>query len=113
MEQSFSSKRPSFNQFRDWFIAEVNRRIPGAEINDPFTPWTGVAGEETRELIIESFMQFLEARYGFRPVLKESLSMLDGSLESVVIQIYHVFSTMLLVDHINEKMYKTGEGKTH
>ncbi|MBF7082000.1 hypothetical protein IT084_03300 [Desulfallas sp. Bu1-1] len=112
MEQSFSSKRPLFNQFRDWFIEEVNRHTRN-QVKDPFMPWRDVGGEETREKIIESFMRLLETRYGFRPVFKERLNTLDGSVESVVIRIYHVFSTMLLVDHINEKMYKPGENKPH
>jgi hypothetical protein len=38
-------------------------------------------------------------------MIEEHLCAMDGAIESVVIRIYHVFSTMFLVDHINEKMY--------
>lgn len=102
---SFSKKRPTFEQFKVLFKDEV-QRCTNNQIDNFYMPWSGVGDETTREKIIESFMQLLESRFGFRPVIEESLSTMDGALESVINRIYHVFSTMFLVDHINEKMYK-------
>jgi hypothetical protein len=102
--ESFSKKRPSFDQFKIWFMDEVQRCTKN-NCDNSYLPWSTVGSQEIREGIIESFMQSLEKRFGFRPVIEERLSTMDGAIESVVIRIYHVFSTMFLVDHINEKMY--------
>lgn len=112
MEESFSRKRPSFEQFREWFVKEVKKYTP-VEIKNTYMAWAKVGDEELREDIIEAFMQTLEKRFGFRPVFNERLSTMDGSMESVIIRIFHVFSTMFLVDHINEKMYKQRKNKMH
>ncbi len=104
MSESFSRKRPSFIQFRDWFMEEVNKQNQGKSVN-PLAHWHTVGDEETRKNIVESFMQKLEDKYGFRPVMKEKLHALDCPVESVANRIFHVFSTMYLVDHINAKMY--------
>lgn len=103
--ESFSKKRPTFDQFKVWFIDEA-QRYTEVSIDNSYMPWFDVGSEETRGEIIESFMRILESRFGFRPVIEEHLSTMDGALESVMIRIYHVFSTMFLVEHINEKMYK-------
>ncbi|KAF1086455.1 hypothetical protein SPSYN_00174 [Sporotomaculum syntrophicum] len=101
---SFSKKRPSFDEFKVWFMDEV-QRYTKTNYDNTYLPWTSIGSDETREDIVESFMQVLEKRFGFRPVIEERLSTMNGAIESVVIRIYHVFSTMFLVDHINEKMY--------
>jgi len=102
--ESFSKKRPTFDQFKVWFMDEVQQCTKN-KYDNSFLPWSGLGSEQIREKIIESFMQLLENRFGFRPVIEERLCAMDGAIESVVIRIYHVFSTMFLVDHINEKMY--------
>lgn len=113
MSDSFSHKRPSFNQFRDWFMEAVQKHST-AKTNGPLTHWHSVGSEEQREAIVESFLDELEARFGFRPVFKEQLHKLDCPLESVANHIFHVFSTMYLVEHINYKMYgKTGNTNQH
>lgn len=108
--ESFRSKRPTFNQVRDWFIEEAKRHT-SMQIDNTYIPWTDVGSEKLREEIVELFMKTLENRYGFRPIFEQQLHALDGSMESVINQIYHVFSTMFLVDHINNKMYKEQQKK--
>ncbi|WP_027363370.1 hypothetical protein [Desulfotruncus alcoholivorax] len=112
MEESFSRKRPSFETFRVWFIEEVERQAQ-TKIDNPFMNWHDVGSEKLRENIIDTFLEMLESRFGFQPVFKTKLSQLDSSLESVIIQIFHVFSTMFLVEHINEKAYKQRENPKH
>jgi len=102
--EKFSKKRPTFEQFKIWFMDELQRCTNNA-CDNAYLPWLSVGSEEIREEIIESFMQVLDKRFGFRPLIEERLSTNEGAIESVVIRIYHVFSTMFLVDHINEKMY--------
>jgi hypothetical protein len=102
--ESFSQKKPAFNEFKEWFREEV-QRYTKTNYDNFYLPWTSIGSDETREEIIESFMQVLEKRFGFRPVISERLGNLDGAIESVIVRIYHVFSTMLLVEHINGKMY--------
>ncbi|AGL01928.1 hypothetical protein [Desulfoscipio gibsoniae] len=102
--ESFSKKRPTFDQFKVWFMDEVNRYSKN-NIDNSYMSWSDVGNDEIRAEIIESFMKVLEKSFGFRPLIEDPLSTMDGSVESVVIRIYHVFSTMFLVEHINEKMY--------
>lgn len=101
---SFNRKRPSFDEFKGWFMDEV-QRFTKTNYDNTYLPWNNVGSNEMREKIIESFMLVLEKRFSFRPLIVERLSTMDGAIESVVIRIYHVFSTMFLVEHINKKMY--------
>lgn len=110
MSDSFSHKRPSFNQFREWFIEAVNKHAAG-KTNGPLTHWHSVGTVEQREKIIESFLDDLEFRFGFRPLIKEPLHEQDCPMESVASHIFHVFSTMYLVEHINAKMYGQASNK--
>ncbi len=109
---SFDRRRPNFDKFRHWFIEEVNRHV-AQKIDNPLVPWLEVGDREKREAIIESFMHFLESNFGFRPVINTKLSTMEGPLESVVIRIFHTFSTMLLVEHINQKVLEEREKKLH
>ncbi|HBX24307.1 MAG TPA: hypothetical protein DEF34_11855 [Desulfotomaculum sp.] len=104
MSKSFSRTRPTFNQFRDWFLEAVDRHSPG-NANNPLAQWHSVGEEALRQEIISSFLDDLEMKFGFRPLLKGELHKLDCPLESVANRIFHVFSTMFLVEHINAKMY--------
>ena len=109
-EDSFRKKRPTFEQFKASFMEEVNRysQCSEQENGDAYRPWFGVGDEPLRRKILDSFMLALEKRYGFSPVLGEPLSELEAPIESVINRIFHVFSTMFLVEHINEKMYGKG-----
>ena len=102
--ESFRKKRPDFEQFKTLFMEEVIRCTNSSDKNT-FRPWLEVGNESLRQEIINSFVSILVNRYGVTPVLDEPLSSLDSPIESVINRIYHVFSTMFLVEHINEKMY--------
>lgn len=112
MEESFSRKRPSFETFRGWFIEEVEKQA-SIKVENPFMNWHDVGSEKLRENIVSNFLEMLEARFGIQPIFQTKLSVLESTLESVIIQIFHVFSTMLLVEHINEKTYKQRENLKH
>jgi len=101
---SFRRKRPTFEQFKTLFMEEVSRRANNG-IGDTYCSWFSVGDEQMRGEIIDSFVLLLEKRYSVAPVLNEPLSGLEAPIESVINRIYHVFSSMLLVEHINEKMY--------
>jgi len=112
MSQSFSRIRPSFDQFRDWFLEIVDRHSPGKAQN-PLAQWHNVGGEALRQEIVSSFLDDLEMKFGFRPLIKEDLHKLDCPLESVANHIFHVFSTMFLMEHINAKMYGKAIKREH
>ena len=112
MRKSFNSKRPTFNQFRAWFLEAVNHRA-GNKVENSLDHWHSVGDETVRKEIVDSFLDSLAVKYGFRPLCKEELHRMDCPLESVVNRIFHVFSTMFLVEHINEKMYGPRETKLH
>lgn len=112
MPQSFNRKRPSFNQFRDWFLETAERHSPGKARN-PMAQWHSVGGETLRQKIVQSFLEDLEMKFAFRPLIKGDLHRLDASIESVANQIFHTFSTMFLVEHINDKMYGPQIKKEH
>ncbi|MCL2337757.1 MAG: hypothetical protein FWC60_10085 [Firmicutes bacterium] len=104
MTQSFNRKRPSFNQFRDWFLATADGYAPD-KAGNPLSSWHSLGNEQLRQSILQSFLDDLEMKFGFRPLIKGNLHQLDTSIEGVANQIFHTFSTMFLVEHINAKMY--------
>jgi hypothetical protein len=53
--ESFSKKLPAFDQFKVWFMDEVQRCTKN-NYDNSYLPWSGVGSEEIRDEIIVSFM---------------------------------------------------------
>ncbi len=96
-------KRPDFEQFRDALIAVIKEHIR-QEAVDPFYPWLQVGDESTREAILHIFKNQMESTYGVELVVEPHLVSLDRPVESIAIQLHHVFNTVFLMEQINAKI---------
>lgn len=101
-----STKKPTFGTFRNDFLIAA-QQITGKQVN-PEDGWTEIGNSEIRERLIKDFIRLMEERYGFEIVLKSRLNERQGSVEGVVGELYHIFSTMFLVEAINSKI-RSGE----
>ncbi|CCO07011.1 hypothetical protein [Desulforamulus hydrothermalis] len=99
-------EKPAFTAFRKDFLALAGE-IAGCQVNAGAV-WQHIGSSECREQIIKEFIRSMEERYGFAIVLKSPLHDRPGSVEGVVGELYHVFSTMFLVEVINSKI-RAGE----
>lgn len=102
MAKSFSKKRPTFTQFRELFL-DVLKNNYGKDV-DPFSPWKQIGNDKQRALILASVRDKLIEKFGLGENLeiRRQLINLEGSVESVISQLFHSFSTLTLVEHINE-----------
>lgn len=79
----------------------VKERAPES---DGATPWLSTGDPPARAAILEEFKKRVEGRYGTELVVAPELVFLDRSLESIAVQLYHVFSTVNLMERINAKI---------
>lgn len=97
-----SVEKPSFIKIRNEFLSLI-KEITGLEVDTGQT-WTEIADSEIRERIVKDFVRQMEQQYTLEIVLTSSLKDKAGSLEGVIGEIYHIFSTMFLVEAINSKL---------
>ncbi|SHL03026.1 hypothetical protein [Desulforamulus aeronauticus] len=100
------TSKPTFYKFREDFLL-LAKEILQCEVTSEQL-WHELADSETRERLIKDFIRRMEERYHFEIVLKQPLAHKEGSVEGVVGELYHVFSTMFLVGVINAKV-RSGE----
>lgn len=99
-------EKPTFIEFRKEFLTQLENTM-GYSVQ-PYDGWHEIADKEIREKIIKEFIRNNEQKYGFEIVLKAPLSESKSSVEGVIGELYHVFSTMFLVEVINSKI-RSGE----
>jgi len=101
MASGFSKKRPTFTQFHNLFVEILNTSNCNT---DPFSPWNKIGDINHRALILAAFRDQLIADFGLGKdfEIKKQLVELDGPVESVITQLFHSFSTLSLVEHIND-----------
>lgn len=104
MTNSFSKNRPTFDQFRQWFM-ETLAEHSQVDLRDGMLPWHEFGNEQMRQDILTAFGLRLEKELGASAYIENRLVTLDKPIESVVIQLFHSFSTVSLVDHILKKAY--------
>lgn len=97
-----NTSKPTFYKFREDFLL-LAKEICQSEVT-PDQSWHELADSELRERLIKDFIKLMEERYSFEIVLKQSLTNREGSVEGVVGELYHIFSTMFLVEVINSKL---------
>ncbi|AEF94382.1 hypothetical protein Desca_1527 [Desulfotomaculum nigrificans CO-1-SRB] len=99
-------EKPTFEQFKQHFlttVCDITGQTPATDTN-----WVEIGDSETRERIIKEFVRKMEQQYTLEIVLKSPLNNKSGTIEGVVGELYHIFSTMFLVEVINSKI-RTGE----
>lgn len=104
MTNSFSKNRPTFDQFRQWFM-ETAAEHSQLDLRDGMLPWHEFGDEQMRQEFLTAFGLRLEKELGAKAYIENRLVTLDKPIESVVIQLFHSFSTVSLVDHILQKAY--------
>lgn len=100
-------EKPTFNKVREEIILLI-QEVAGVK-PEPWDLWTSVADGEIRAQIVKEFVRRMEQKYSFEIVLREPLKNNEGSVEGVIRELYHVFSTMFLVEVINSKI-RSGQG---
>lgn len=95
-------KPPRFEQFREMLLSAIKDKV-NKEVG-PATPWLEVGDERTRREILQAFKRQLESDYGTELVLEPHLVHLDRPVESVAIQMHHVFNTVYLIERLNDKI---------
>lgn len=95
--------RPSFEQFKDYLFSAVKEIIPGREFSSN-SRWVELADEEGREQILYNLKRTVEEEYHVELVVTPELFNLDVTLESLVSQLHHVYSTVYLMERINDKI---------
>jgi len=105
MALSFSKKRPTFTKFRNLFL-EVLAENSNKKNIDPFSAWNDIGDTRERALILAAFKDKLVEKFNMGKDLeiKPQLVELESPVESVITQLFHSFSTLSLVEHINESV---------
>ncbi len=96
-------ERPSFEKFKEYFFEVLKEEIPEHEIAGN-TNWGGLENEETRKKILHSLKAGLEGEYNVELVITTDLYNADCSLEGLASRLHHVFSTVYLMERINDKI---------
>lgn len=99
-------EKPSFNKIREDFILFVEQ-VTSLKVGSE-NLWREIGDSEVRDRIIKDFIRQMEQQYALEIVLKSPLADKEGSVEGVVGELYHIFSTMFLVEAINYKI-RAGE----
>lgn len=110
MAKSFSKKRPTFIQFRQSFVEFLEEKF-GKDITE--AKWTELSDEKTRALLLAAFKDKIVQEYnmGENLEIRSELINLQGSVESVASQLFHAFSTLALMEHINETVLEKRKEK--
>jgi hypothetical protein len=95
-------ERPTFEQFKD-YLKEAVARVTGLTAGD-LDRWVNLGDEGIRSAILLQLKEKLEGEYGVELVWEERMAGADLTLESVAIQLHHVYSTVYLMERINSKI---------
>jgi len=97
-------ERPSFEAFKGMLMDTVSA-ITGRECSS-YDRWLDLGDEAVRQGILYTFKKNIESEYGVELVLREGLFNSDIVLESMAIQLHHVFNNVYLMERINYKIRK-------
>ncbi|MCL4439136.1 MAG: hypothetical protein M1609_00660 [Firmicutes bacterium] len=95
-------EKPTFDQFNN-YLKEAVAGIAGQAAGDR-DRWVEIGDEVKRADILQLLKKRLESEYGVELVWGESIIFADQPLESVAIQLHHVYSTVYLMERINNKI---------
>ncbi|MHB8157920.1 MAG: hypothetical protein ACYDEQ_11100 [Desulfocucumaceae bacterium] len=95
-------ERPSFDQFKEFFkaaVAQHTGKAPG-----DYDRWLELGDEEKRWSLLRTLKERVEEEYGVELLLQEKLVSDNTLFESITIKLYHVYSTVYLMERINSKI---------
>ncbi|BAF60228.1 MAG: hypothetical protein HPY89_01645 [Pelotomaculum sp.] len=96
--------RPDFETFRELFLsclAEHTGQEPSALAEKN---WSEIGSREVRYGMLEAVKEKLREKYGVEFEANQRLVMIEGPVESAVIQAFHELSTICLMERINAKI---------
>ncbi|HBV97696.1 MAG: hypothetical protein JL50_03365 [Peptococcaceae bacterium BICA1-7] len=95
-------ERPNFDQFKSYLIESV--AVVAGQAAAGRDRWKDIGDEVNRADILQQLKKKLESEYGVELVWGENMVSADLPLESVAIQLHHVYSTIYLMERINNKI---------
>lgn len=98
--------RPDFDSFREIFLDSLVQLTNLDPLAVTATNWSEVGNLEMRRQILESVNAKLKDSCGLSFEVNHRLLNVDGPVESAVIQAYHEFNTICLLENINSKIRK-------
>ena len=93
-------KKPDFDTFREIFL-ECLEQYNSLSVN---AQWQELGDEELRRQILEEVNKKLIEGWGLSFEVNNRLLQLAGPVESVIIQAYHEFNTIYMMERINEQI---------
>lgn len=100
---SFKPKqRPNYDVFLNKLL-ETARNFVQMDI-EAATPWLSLGDDRTRSMVLALFKDAIESEYQVELVVEQNMVNLDRPLESIALQLHHVFSTVHLMERINAKI---------
>ncbi|MCL6638829.1 MAG: hypothetical protein K6T80_04000 [Firmicutes bacterium] len=97
-------RQPDFDGFKEIFLNAVKECLGNGAIIDVETPWLEFGGEDLRRRILERVRDKVLDRHGVEFEVNRRLLSVKGPLESAIIQTYHEFNTVYLMERINDKI---------
>jgi len=95
-------ERPTFEQFKSYLKEAV--AVVAGQADAERDRWADIGDEVKRAAILQQLKKRLESEYGVELVWGENIVSADLPLESVAIQLHHVYSTVYLMERINNKI---------
>lgn len=101
--------QPTFEQFKKHFWAALVA-VKGDVAYSERDRWLAIGNREEREKILSTLKVMLEEEYGVELVLKSGLVEEDTLVESIIVRLHHVFSSVYIMERINARILARRSG---
>ncbi|MGQ9557058.1 MAG: hypothetical protein ACUVTU_03765 [Desulfurispora sp.] len=95
--------RLNLEQFEQMFLQVLQSELPGQPVSLQ-SNWPELADESRRQALLRKFKTVAEEATGVEIVIGPGMENFQGPVQSVVIQLFHVYSTVHLMERINAKI---------
>jgi hypothetical protein len=113
VEAGLIMNRPDFEWYRSLFLKCMSK-FKEWDIPDCCgEKWLELNDEDSRRELLEAVSAELKKSCGSAFEVNRRLLSVDGPVESVIIQTFHEFNTIYLVNRINEKIMAARLGQDH
>ncbi len=113
VEAGLIMNRPDFEWYRSLFL-QCMSKFKEWDIPDCCgKKWLELNDEDSRRQLLEAVSAELKKSCGSAFEVNRRLLSVDGPVESVIIQTFHEFNTIYLMNRINEKIMAARLGQDH
>ncbi|MFZ5591384.1 MAG: hypothetical protein ACOY81_06225 [Bacillota bacterium] len=95
--------RLNLEQFEQMFLQVLQSGLPGQPVSLQ-SIWQELADEQQRRALLQKFKEVAGEATGVELVISPGMENFQGQVQSVVIQLFHVYSTVHLMERINAKI---------